>query len=374
MKHFIYMLGITLCLQGKAQEGLVLKGSVKDDHGAALPGATVFLNGTKWVTACDTVGWFILAKVKPGDYKLIVKAVGFKALVKDVVLRDQDLQLSLQLEPDAKYLKAVTVKPDAGWLRNVELFKQQFLGESDNAMQCKLVNPGVLNFTYDKHTDNLSATADDLLVIRNPQLGYELKYVLDHFVYNSTRGAVIYDGFPSFRELHGTREEETQWKVNRQTAYLGSIHHFIHAVYDQNSKAEGFLVYKLRNRLPYGFPGSAGIGTPKLDYNPVSFDSLLIVTDDRHKLLQFSDELYIVYTKGKEPSRFTDERFSLGGAFTTRAMPPGQVSIVTGFGPVTIDESGGFRPTPSLYFEGYMGWEKIGDLVPFDYDPTADQP
>jgi hypothetical protein len=373
MKSLIYIVGVVLCLQGQAQESLVLKGSVMDDHGLAVPGATVFLNGTKWVTASDTGGKFILANVKPRDYKLIVKAVGFKTLVKDVVLSDRPLQLSLQLESDAKYLKAVTVRPDRSWLKNVEIFKQQFLGESDNAMQCKLVNPGVLNFTYDKHSDDLSVTADDLLVIRNPQLGYELKYVLDRFVYNSIKGSVVYDGFPSFQELHGTQEEEAQWKANRRTAYLGSIHHFIHSVYDQNCKAEGFLVYKLRNRVPYGFPGS-GNEAARLDYKPVSFDSLLRVADDRHKVLEFSDELYIVYTKEKEPSRYVDERYSLASVFATRPMPAGQVSIITGLGPAIIDESGGFRPTPALYFEGYMGWEKIGDLVPFEYDPTAEQP
>jgi hypothetical protein len=51
-------------------------------------------------------------------------------------------------------------------------------------------------------------------------------------------------------------------------------------------------------------------------------------------------------------------------------MPEGQVSIVNLFGPVSIDENGLFTPVANLYFEGYMGWEKIADLVPYEYTPA----
>jgi hypothetical protein len=37
-------------------------------------------------------------------------------------------------------------------------------------------------------------------------------------------------------------------------------------------------------------------------------------------------------------------------------------------GQVSIDENGLFMPTTNLYFEGYMGWEKIADLVPHEYN------
>ena len=51
-------------------------------------------------------------------------------------------------------------------------------------------------------------------------------------------------------------------------------------------------------------------------------------------------------------------------------MPEGQVTIVDYFNSVTIEEQGSFLPTNGLYFEGYMGFKKIGDLVPYEYDPV----
>ena len=143
------------------------------------------------------------------------------------------------------------------------------------------------------------------------------------------------------------------------------------SVYNQNCKAEGFVVYKIKNRPPMSSPaaGKAGI---RIDYSPIVFDSLLTVVDEHHKQLGFNDALYVIFTKQKEPTGYGDGGHSLAGLYTTRSVPQGQVSIVNGSSPVLVDENGAFLPTASLYFEGFMGWKKVGDLVPFEYDPTAD--
>jgi hypothetical protein len=52
----------------------------------------------------------------------------------------------------------------------------------------------------------------------------------------------------------------------------------------------------------------------------------------------------------------------------SRNVPDGQISIVNLTAPVVIDDQGYYKPTQNLFFEGYMGWEKIADLVPFDYE------
>ena len=108
----------------------------------------------------------------------------------------------------------------------------------------------------------------------------------------------------------------------------------------------------------------------RIDYRQVSFDSLLTVKDEHFKILNFSDALYVIYTKGKEQVEYQNKGYSLDGVYTDRRLPDGQVSIVNLFGPVSIDENGFYKPTSDLYFEGYMGWEKIADLVPYEYNPA----
>ena len=369
MRYVLYIAAMLMCLYGKAQNSYTLTGRVVDEKQAPLPGATVFLTGTKSIAASDGGGNFNLSVLKAGEYKLIVKMVGYKPLVKDVAIREQGMKLSLQLEPDVKSLRSVTVRPDKSWLDHMETFKQQFLGESENALHCKLVNSGILTFDYDRKAEKLTAVADDILIIKNQELGYQLKYVLLNFEYDEKKNSVVFMGYPSFEELKGTPEEEAQWKTNRRMAYLGSIHHFVRCIYEQNCKAEGFVVYKIRNRAPFGFP-DANKRPVKVDYDQVSFDSLLTVSDDHHKVLSFKDALYVVYAKQKEQQIYKEKGYSLAGMYITRRVPEGEVSIVNLFGPVTIDDTGAFQPTSSLYFEGYMGWKKIADLVPYEYDPV----
>jgi CarboxypepD_reg-like domain len=332
-----------------------------------LRGATIFLTGRMNITATDDKGNFKLDKLDVGRYSIVITMIGYKALVKDISIPDRVLILNLQLLQQTTILKEVTIKSDKSRLEYLAIFKNKFLGESENASQCKILNSETITFVNDTKTSKLTASSDEVLTIRNQALGYQIKYLLNHFEYDGIRNSVIYEGYSSFEELKGTPDEEEQWKENRRRAYLGSAHQFIRSVYEENCRANGFIVFKIKNRAPLD------IGTPnrnliKVDFDQVSFDSLLLKKDERSKILHFSDALYVIYTKGKEQANYKNKNYSLVGLYTNRWMPEGQVSIVNLFRPVIIDENGLFMPTSRLFFEGYMGWEKIADLVPYEYN------
>ena len=368
---FILAFTILICLNSMAQTSFVISGTVVDEKNQPLTGVTVFLTGRMNITTTDTNGYFNLHNLSTGNYNLVITMIGHKPLIQDITVQDKDIELSLRLETQETYLKAVTVKPDKSRLKNLEIFKRQFLGESENATQCKILNSEVLTFNYDKKTEKLTAISDDILIIKNQALGYQLKYVLLNFTYDENKNSTIYQGYPSFEKMHGSPEEEVQWKNNRRTAFLGSIHHFIHSVYDESCQADGFIVYKIKNRSPFDL-ANTNRNLIRVDYNRVFFDSLLTVKDDHFKILNFSDALYVIYTKGIEQVNFKNKNYSLEGMYSDRRLPQGQVSIVNLLGPVSIDENGLFTPTANLYFEGYMGWEKIAELVPYEYSPAGE--
>jgi CarboxypepD_reg-like domain len=367
--HIFFTLFFLLCLSSRAQTLHAITGNVADESNVPLRGATIFLTGRMNITVSDVNGNFSLDNLKAGNYSIVITMIGYKPVVKDITIHDQDIKLTLQLEQQVTNLNAVTVKPDKSRLEYLEIFKKQFLGESGNASQCKFLNSEILTFNYDKKVGKLTASADDILTIKNQALGYQIKYLLLNFRYYDSKNVVIYEGYPSFEELRGTQEEEAQWKMNRRIAFLGSIHQFIRSVYDENCKASGFIVYKIKNRLPFDLSSSIK-KLIRIDYRLVSFDSLLTVKDEHFKTLNFSDALYVIYTKGKEQVEYQNKRYSLDGVYTDRWLPQGQVSIVNLLGPVSVDENGLFIPTSNLYFEGYMGWKKIADLVPYEYNPA----
>jgi len=370
MKSAIFFTTVfLLCLNSGAQTVHLISGSVGDDKNVPLRGATIFLTGRMNITTSDSSGNFSLTNLSAGNYSIVVTMIGYRPFIEEITINDQDVHLTLKLEQQATELKAVTVRPDKSRRQYLEEFKRAFLGESENASQCKILNSEILTFTYDKKSSQLTAGTDDILIIKNQALGYQIKYVLLQFKYDETKNAVSYEGYPSFEELRGTTEEEAQWKINRRVAFLGSVHQFIRSVYDENCRANGFLVYKIRNRPPFDL-SNINKKLIKIDFGQVSFDSLLAVKDEHFKTLHFSDALYVIFTKAKEQDEYQNKNYSLRGVYTDRWMPDGQVSIVNLFGPVSIDENGLFNPVPNLYFEGYMGWEKMADLVPYEYTPT----
>jgi CarboxypepD_reg-like domain len=367
--HIFFTLFFLLCQSSMAQTLYVISGNVIDERNVPLPGVTIFLTGRMNNSVSDVNGNFRLSNLKAGNYNLVITMIGYKTVVKDITILDQDIKLTLQLEQQVTNLNAVTVKPDKSRLEYLEIFKKQFLGESENALQCKILNSEILNFNYESKAQKLTAGTDEVLTIKSDALGYLIKYVLVNFIYYESRNAVIYQGYPAFEELKGTPDEEAHWKINRRTAFFGSIHQFIRSVYEENCRANGFTVYKIKNRMPLD-SSKTGRNLIRIDYKQVSFDSLLTVKDEHFKTLNFKDALYVIYTKGKEQTEYRDKSYSLAGIYSDRWLPAGQVSIVNLFGPVTIDVNGFYKPTSNLFFEGYMGWQKIADLVPYEYDPA----
>lgn len=347
-----------------------ISGTVTDEKKLTLPGATVFLTSTKSITACDNNGKFSLSGVAPGNYELVVKMMGFEPFIKPVKLGDKLLVINIQLKPNALALKEVKIHPDYDRVKHLAIFKKQFLGETYNAQDCKLLNPDALYFNYDKESKVLTATADEFLNIQNMALGYTLKYLLTNFEFDEKTNVVTFQGHPSFMELKGTSKQEALWAQRRKAAYLGSINHFMRSVYNNRVYQEGFNVYKLLNRPIMGVQ-KEGDKNPKqtmLVEEPVAFDSLVTVTGAVSKSLTYKDCLYVIYRNEKVPDNYVGLDMNIKKVQTADIAHNGQVSLIYLLtDKVNLDANGLFEPTNGLFFEGYWSWEKNADLMPLEY-------
>jgi hypothetical protein len=96
-------------------QSFTVRGTIVDDQGQPVPGATVSLQHP-WGeavknTATNVEGDFSLTQVGRGGYRLVVQALGFKPLRREVTLSQGDVQLGrLALEPDPLVLRDVEVK------------------------------------------------------------------------------------------------------------------------------------------------------------------------------------------------------------------------------------------------------------------------
>jgi TonB-dependent receptor len=92
-----------------------ISGQVKAaDSGEPLPGANVFLQGTKLGASSDLNGRFVIPIVPAGRYKLVVRYIGYQTKSIDVVVgEDQELKEVVALNPEAVQGEVIVVTAQA---------------------------------------------------------------------------------------------------------------------------------------------------------------------------------------------------------------------------------------------------------------------
>ena len=133
---------------------------------------------------------------------------------------------------------------------------------------------------------------------------------------------------------------------------MGSMNHFMRALYVNRLKEEGFRVTRLKEP-------NVGAGTYQGAETPVEPGDFL--TGVVSKVFRFKGTLKIEYMNELEPPEYRRSK-----------VPNYQVSFITfkkDF--TTIFENGFYMEQTSVFMDGYLGWaEKIGELMPLSYYPT----
>ncbi|MCX2496344.1 carboxypeptidase-like regulatory domain-containing protein [Pedobacter sp. PF22-3] len=391
-----------------AQQNYVLSGTVKDKHGEALPGAGVYVSGYKIATVSNNKGDYAL-QLKPGNYDILVQLIGYKALNKNIIISDKSIKIDLILEESVTQLNEVTIKPDPNRAHYLAMFRDFFIGTTPNAEQCKMINPNVLLIDYDNEESKLTVKTNQFLIIENQALGYRIKYLVNNFEYSSRTKIIYYEGFPYYEDLKGSVRKKKIWAKKRLTAYLGSPQHFFTSLYNGKATEEGFIINKLITQPNRDKPSDSTIranikrltkmqegllrktinlnhgdslsywlrkknlpdGISILSRSPIAQDTLVHIRNQHIKSINFTDKLYIIYSKEKEDPLFANR---IGLSINRPLdMPDYQISTITlQVAPVYFYENGGIYNPRAMLFAGYWGWEKIADSVPMDYLPPAD--
>jgi hypothetical protein len=88
----------------------VIKGTVADDKGIPIPGASVKIEGTNLGGIANANGEFVIAGVKAGDYTIRITAIGFEDQVRQVSVKDnEELNVGLQMKIKDNSLETVMV-------------------------------------------------------------------------------------------------------------------------------------------------------------------------------------------------------------------------------------------------------------------------
>ena len=370
-------IGIAATLSAKlsAQEvpRIRISGIITDaTTGEPLESANVFLANTTLGSATDRNGFYLINNIPLGNYELVVSMMGYHLREETVYLLERtDNVFNFKLTPKVLMGREVriTAERPTEWKRDFKKFETIFLGTSENASKCEIMNAEVLNFDFDVTREIFRASADHPLQIENRALGYRIEFTLEDFV-SYKDGMVNYKGIPKFDPLTPKdRKEETNWRKNRLKAYNGSLRHFLSASATNRLVKEGFLVYGAEE-LP------TGNNKPYL-YEVDTKDLISPGEFTFQKLLYFPEYLKVVYMREaipKEYIRDTSGRTAemRGGHLRSlEKSPTQQISwLQLNQKSVKINTLGHINDDPyALTTYGYWSWERLAEQLPLDYLP-----
>ena len=362
MKRSILFLIITFCsLHGVSQTGYTISGKIIDDATKQpLQGASVFAENTTIGTATNEQGFFTL-RLPGGGYSIAITFTGYQTETKRVTAGDAgNNEMLIEIKKKEKALEEFVVKSTSevadGLQKYGDFFLENFIGKTENGRQSYIKNKEALKFFYYRRAKRLKILATAPLEIVNDALGYTIKYQLDSFVHEYNTQVSLYTGNPLFQEMQSNDQAQLEkWKVARKVAYNGSILHFMRSMYQKKLKEEGFEIQFI---VKYNDKETA---IPlKNFYGAVNYSM-----DDSSKLVDIlprQREMAVIYKNEVSSDQYLET--------TPDASSKFQLSVLS-FLPdesLNIEQNGFYFEQHDITITGYWAWEKIGDMLPYDFD------
>lgn len=341
-----------------------ISGTVKNAKtGEALPFANVFINNTTLGSTTDEEGNFRIAGNLPRNVELVASFVGYETATKTLNVSGPTT-VNFKLEPLESVLTEVQLKSrrDKKWERDLRRFKEVFLALPDDpfASQLDIKNPWVLDFETIKVNgpNYVHATAQEPLQIVNNALGYEVTYYLKDYRFSHNRSSYVGFVFFDSQELSDS-VELAKVEMNQVSSYMGSIRHLLTSVLLSKVYEEDFQIFEL---LPVDhFRVRTNVFIEELDK---SIKRLLADTIQRIPLENGNYRVIWPF----------DAEIHYGGKswvndyYSDVYSPVSWVSAPLGY--FDIDRNGIPVIPSQILLSGYMGRQRMGRFLPYDYMPS----
>ena len=345
--------------------------------GKPVASAVAFLNKTGIAATASDSGRFTLKDVPAGHYLLLVTIVGYDAYKVPITVSGDTHLPVIRIDPKNETLRGVTVQAKYKPSPYYYLFRNEFLGSTLFAQQCKIANPWVIIFYNTDKQGNYSAKSDDFIDIENDALGYKIKVLLTYFTKDSNTGQTSYDGNSYFEEMKGTPEQERTWAKNRMECYRGSTMQFLRAILAGTTKQEGFRIRKAYlQKNPYYDP-------MEIYDDPTDDEYLYKITDTTVSEVDIINKtnrpgLFALTRGSTNPNacmyiEYHEPAYYLDGKKAPRIpwIWTNTDSYILFEKPYTVfDYKGIINTNGNVMFTGFFAEARIANQLPVDFEPT----
>ena len=317
-----------------------IKGVVLDNKtNEPIESASVYFDNTTIGTSTNDKGEFSLPYKEGIKSALIISYLGYQ----NVMLYDYEVNkfYKILMTEDVNTLDEVVISAIDSMPKAMKLehFRQQFLGFSDAAKSCTILNEDDLILRYNYKKKQLTAKAKKPILVKNEDLQYLVSFQINEFTIDYSYAnikdkrfhikSVIYTGTTFYEPLE--KADSKKAIKNRNKTYEGSVVHFMRALSKMTLEAEGYQIF------------SSGFKV-----NPENYIIVKAIENTNNVSVKLMKPLSVLYNKKRQSE---------------------MQSFVEEF---IIDEYGNHSPLQQVLFSGDMGNQRVGDLLPLDYEIIED--
>jgi len=322
MKNFVFFsLLIIYSTVGYSQ---IIRGTVLDEKTKKPIGfASVYFNGTSDGTVCDENGHFEFNRFKHWYMPLTISAIGYYSFLLTDFSSTEPIDIYLKTKEYV--LKETVIKSKSlksSRKKFMKLFKDVFLGQSDNSRKCKILNEADITFNYYKDKDTLKAFTSMPLLIENKSLGYKVSYYLNKFEYYRKNETFFFTGNIAFTANDSSLENRKLYVKRRNDTYIGSPMHFFRTLSLNDSIIEGFTI-----------TNSA--------FEVLKLRDIVVQDSSKNRFLCYPKKIKIRSSKG--------------------------ISYLNTLKKYIYFDKSGYFDGFGINFTGDMGNRRVADLLPFEY-------
>lgn len=390
------------CTTAQAQNrftGVVMDSLTKEP----LAFASVFLANTTFGSSTTDQGKFEISRIPNGTYDMVCSYVGYRLSKQSVTMSGPSQQFTLLLSPVGNSIGEVVIKPEPNKPEEYKQFSELFLGGSQFSEQCRISNPDDIRVFFDEDDKVLRARTKEFLQIDNDALGYRLKYYGLEFSFDPEDNGVSYYGQPVFEELKPKDDAQQKlWAANRLKAYQGSFMHFLRSVHRNRLRTENFMAQQIKVTVNKRFGQTDSLRQVLLERHPdgsdltkaekdslklwsqsapvyatlnptaLPIDSIRQVSaDGKRVFLRFNGELQVAFFGEVPDPRYKKPMSPLGPPRAPFPNPREVSRLRLNGRRAEIQADGSLLNPLDVSVGEYWGFEKIGEFLPYDYQPTA---
>ena len=263
---------IMLCFVTWTAHAQTVSGTVTDSGtGNAVAGATVFVANTTISTVTDASGSFSLSNPPQHTFEVVAAHDGYAPFALVSHTDETGVSMAISQAPPLDPPQGAT---DMSRKDLLEFFESTAFSWTKFSSDVEMINPDVLQMTHDATNNVMRVTVSAPFEFRNDALGYSVR--IYDFQMGGNQIGFGWQGYALYIPVQAQKsKDEKKWRKNRETAYEGSLRHFLASLAAQNLKKQEWQAFFVDGpgSLPDENPvAEAGLRSMYGEPTPIMFD------------------------------------------------------------------------------------------------------